>query len=219
MGIKNKLIEWDDQVEFDTIQEFVLENYSEHFSGPAFDGDSKKLKRWLIKQEDIVYDRANDKFSANPSAIAKDEKINPKEGKFTITTTEDENLLLIYIVNEKRLAWLIDIEDTSDVYNLFGKSNKFPAKVVLGNAREGKILDKGIITLGVQRHGYHEFKIQGDKFDTRLHLRVVPLNDKKHWVVWTGTKQTMLESKEDDGLWDITEDRYKNLPLPEGNPA
>tara|TARA_R110002012_G_scaffold12877_5_gene56518 strand:- start:472 stop:3018 length:2547 start_codon:yes stop_codon:yes gene_type:complete len=219
MAIKNKLIEWDDQVEFDKIQEFVLENYIEHFEGPAFNSDVKKLKKWLIRQEDIVYDRANDKFTVNPTDIAKDEKVNPKEGKFTITTTEDDNLLLIYVVNDKRLAWLIDIEDTSDVYNLFGKSNKFPAKIVLGNAREGKMLDKGIITLGVQRHGYHEFKIQGDKFDTRLHLRVVPLNDKKHWVVWTGTKQTMLESKEDDGLWDITEDRYKNLPLPEGNPA
>ena len=219
MAIKNKLIEWEEPVEFDKIQEFVLENYIDHFKGPAFNSDVKKLKKWLIRQEDIVYHRTNDIFSVNPTDIAKDEKVNPKEGKFTITTTEDDNLLLIYVVNDKRLAWLIDIEDSSDIYNLFGKSNKFPAKIVLGNARESKILDKGIITLGVQRDGYHEFKLAGDKFDTRLHIRVVPLNDEKHWVVWTGKKQTMLESKDDDGLWDITEDRYKNLPLPEGNPA
>lgn len=219
LSIKNKLMQWDEPVSLEKILKFIMENHKEPFEGPAFNGDAKKFKKWLIRQEDIVYNREQDNFVANPNMIAKDDKVNPKEGKFTVSTTEDDNLLLIYIINDKRLAWLIDIEDSSDIYNLFGKSNKFPAKIVLGNARESKVLDEGIITLGVQKQGYHEFKLNGEKFDTRLHIRVVPLDGNKHWIVWTGKKQTMLDSKDDAGLWDITEDRYKNLTLPEDDSA
>ena len=61
--------------------------------------------------------------------------------------------------------------------------------------------------------------MEGDKFETRLHLRVVPIDEKDTWITWTGKKQTMLNENEDKGIWDITEDRYKKLDLPDGESA
>ena len=75
------------------------------------------------------------------------------------------------------------------------------------------MLDSGEIELGVQRHGYHEYKINGDKFETRLHFRVVPVKEQDTWVVWTGIKQKMLDKDKDEGIWDITEDRHKKLTM------
>ena len=67
--------------------------------------------------------------------------------------------------------------------------------------------------MGVQKHCYHEYKLEGDKFDTRLHLRVIPVKKQDTWLAWTGIKQKMLERSDDEGIWDITEDRYKKLTM------
>jgi len=75
-------------------------------------------------------------------------------------------------------------------------------------------LDGGSIELGVQKDGYHEYRLDGDKFQTRMHLRVVPLDEQKTWIAWTGRKQEMLEEKEDEGVWKITDDKYVDLPFP-----
>ena len=74
-------------------------------------------------------------------------------------------------------------------------------------------MDKGKIELGVQKDGYHEYRINGDKFETRLHFRVVPVKEQDKWLVWTGFKQEMLDSSEDKGLWDISEDSHKKLTM------
>ena len=105
-----------------------------------------------------------------------------------------------------------DIEDTEDIFNLFGKAGKFPAEIAESIKGE-KVLDKGKIELGVQKHGYHEYRIDGDKFDTRLHFRVVPVNEQDTWLVWTGYKQEMLDKKENKGIWDLSEDRFKKLTM------
>jgi hypothetical protein len=110
------------------------------------------------------------------------------------------------------MVWIIDIKDSEDIYNLFGKSGKFPAQIG-ERSQPSKLLDKGALTLGVQKHGYHEYKLDGDKFKTRLHFRVVPVQDQDKWIVWTGVKQKMLDTKEDEGIWDITEDRFKKLTM------
>jgi hypothetical protein len=41
----------------------------------------------------------------------------------------------------------------------------------------------------------------------------VPIDGEDSWVVFTGIKQEMLDSSEDDGLIDITKDRNKKLTL------
>ena len=219
LSIKNKLIEIDEPVKFEEILEFVKEHHMDRFESTAFDGDVKRFKKWLITQEDIVYDKTNETFTANNEMIEKQPKKNPKEGNYIIQKREDGNLELIINTSEKTMAWLFDIETTSDVYNLFGKSGKFPAKIITSGVKEGKVIDSGKIILGVQKDGYHEYKLEGDKFDTRLHVRVVPLDGKDTWVTWTGKKQTMLDSKEDEGVWDITLDRYNKLDLPESESA
>jgi|TARA_B100000035_G_scaffold211741_1_gene181369 hypothetical protein len=219
LSIKNKLIEIDEPVKFEEVLEFVKEHHMDRFESTAFDGDVKRFKKWLITQEDIVYDKTNETFTANNEMIEKQPKKNPKEGNYIIQKREDGNLELIIKTSEKTMAWLFDIETTSDVYNLFGKSGKFPAKIITSGVKEGKVIDSGKIILGVQKDGYHEYKLEGDKFDTRLHVRVVPLDGKDTWVTWTGKKQTMLDSKEDEGVWDITLDRYNKLDLPESESA
>ena len=78
-----------------------------------------------------------------------------------------------------------------------------------------KILDSGELIFGVQRDGYHEYRMEGDKFQSRIHFRVVPLDEKKSWIVFTGKKQEMLEDSSDEGIIDITKDKYSNLQLPE----
>ena len=66
----------------------------------------------------------------------------------------------------------------------------------------------------MQKNGYHEYKLNGDKFKTRLHFRVVPLKEKNTWVAWTGKKQTMIDTQGKQHMWDITEDKYAELPFP-----
>ena len=67
------------------------------------------------------------------------------------------------------------------------------------------------IKLGVQRHGYHEYFLKGKKFDTKLHLRVVPLKEQKQWLAFTSFEDKPVEPKSDDGIWDIREDKNKDL--------
>jgi hypothetical protein len=46
-----------------------------------------------------------------------------------------------------------------------------------------------------------------------LHFRVVPVDNEDTWVVWTGYKQEMLDKKENEDLWDISQDRFKKLTM------
>ena len=109
---------------------------------------------------------------------------------------------------------MIDIEKPTDIYELFGKSGKYPA-MVSEKIDSTKVLDKGELIFGVQRHGYHEYRMEGDKFQSRIHFRVVPLDEKKSWIVFTGKKQEMLDDSSDEGIIDIKQDKFSNLELPD----
>ena len=65
--------------------------------------------------------------------------------------------------------------------------------------------------MGVQREDYHEYFIKGDKFETKLHLRVVPLDGKKQWIAFSSFTNKPVEPKSDDGIWDINESDNKHL--------
>ena len=80
-------------------------------------------------------------------------------------------------IEDTRNAWTVDITELGDIYDLFGKSQKFPAIVAKKLGEHRKRIDSGELELGVQREGYHEYKINGDKFETRFHVRVVPLDE------------------------------------------
>ena len=69
--------------------------------------------------------------------------------------------------------------------------------------------------MGVQRHGYHEYALDGNKFETRFHVRVIPIDGKDVWLAWTGIKQEMVEPESDEGIWDITQDKNASLTYEE----
>ena len=224
IGIRNEIIERGKPLNIDKIEEFVVTNYPKTYD-ELYNSDDGRLMSWLKQQEDLIYEHPN-KFDAKKDVLEKDVEIKKRQetnkfddkssnlGEFSVVLTDDNNLNLIINYRDKKMAWLLDIEDSEDIYNLFGKSGKFPAMVLdkVGTAK--KTIDKGELEIGVQRNGYHEYRLDGNKFQTRLHIRIVPLNEQKRWLAWTGKKQEMLDRKADDGVWDITEDKYADVELP-----
>ena len=176
-----------------------------------FDGDSLKLSKYLHKgAEDIHYNKSNKKFEADEDVLEKYETPEDmREGKFKLYLRKDENLNLA-IQLDKPMIWNIRINNVDDVFNLFGKSKKFPAQIEK-NSDKTKLIDEGDITLGVQRHGYHEYFLVGNKFESKLHFRVVPMEGAKYWVAFTSVKQAPVDKESDDGVWDIYADKYENL--------
>ena len=192
------------------ILEYITEEMSEETEA-LWNNNAKKLKNWMNDHDEFV-PMPNSKFTFNQSKIIKKDTDESSAGIYKLIIRKDDNINLVIDVNDKKMAWTIDIKDTEDIYNLFGKAGKYPAEIADG-VQEGKLLDRGEIELGVQKHGYHEYKLSGDKFDTRLHFRVVPVKEQDTWLVWTGFKQKMLDTKKDAGIWDITEDRFKKLTM------
>ena len=201
----------EDGLEIEKIFEYLKKTIPD-ITSALWDNDKVKLRNWMNDHDEFI-PLTKTKFQANVDKLVKvTEDPNPKEGTYRMFMRKDDNVDLEIEAGDKKLHWTIDIEDSEDIYNLFGKSGKFPAMVAT-NAQPKKLLDKGEIVLGVQKHGYHEYKLDGDKFKTRLHFRVIEVDGEKKWLVWTGIKQEMLESDDDAGIWDITEDRFKKLTL------
>lgn len=218
VAIRNDLLKYGDNPKpFDKIVEFVTKNYAELFD-ELFEGEPNKLMTWMKKQGNMQYVKPNS-FQAKDDILEKDieelkkKSETPTEATFKIYQRDDDNLDFVINAEDEKMGWTIDIEDTEDVFNLFGKSGKFPA-IVSKNLNEDKLLDSGDLELGVQKDGYHEYRLDGDKFQTRMHVRVVPLDEQKAWIAWTGRKQEMLDKKEDKGVWKISEDKYADLPFP-----
>jgi hypothetical protein len=182
-----------------------------------FDGDIRKLKKYCIKQiaeepgEPIwYYNQKTDKFSKSDILHKYETPKNLRSGQFKLYARKDENLNLAILLEDKTMIWNIRINSIDDVFNLFGKSKKFPAQVE-ENMDKTKLIDEGDITLGVQRHGYHEYFLEGNKFESKLHFRVVPMEGEEYWVAFTSVKQKPVEEETDDGVWDIYADKNKKL--------
>ena len=215
IGVR-KILENQPPMEYKDIEEKVVDElgdeYLEHFQEKG-----RTLLGWMKEQDDFVQ-HSGKKFSLNPSNMKKDEEDSENTGSFEVRQREDGNIDFIIEVGEERMAWFIDLDDPTDIYELFGKSGKYPA-MVSEQIDSTKVLDSGELILGVQRHGYHEYKMEGKKFQTRIHFRVVPLNEKKSWIVFTGTQQKMLDNESDEGIINIEDDKYSNLELPEPAPS
>jgi hypothetical protein len=180
---------------------------------------SARLKDWLEdrgKDHGVLF--RNNKFVHDPNKIMAEIKKYEtpeeyQEGEFKIYLRDDENLNLVIKLKKETLNWFIDLEEDEDIFNLFGKATKYPA-MVAKDINKKKVIDEGKIKLGVQRSGYHEYFLEGNKFETKIHFRVVPANDGKMWIAWTGYKQSPADKDKDKGLWNIYEDGYNELPLP-----
>ena len=77
--------------------------------------------------------------------------------------------------------------------------------------RSLKIVDKLIIAVSNDYSKEYLFEPNIDKFETKLHLRVVPLDGKKQWIAFSSFTNKPVEPKSDDGIWDINESDNKHL--------
>ena len=128
-----------------------------------------KFTKWMDDYDDFIRVTATT-YKDNELKVIKDEESSENTGVYRLYVRKDDNIELLINYKGKSMAWIIDIEDTEDIYNLFGKAGKFPAQVGT-KSQPDKLLDKGEIVLGVQKHGYHEYKIDGDKFKTCSYQR------------------------------------------------
>jgi len=217
VGIKNFLEEQpENTATLDEILDYISKDKGlSRLYEDIFDSKSRELKEFLTNQADEITYSTNNKFVADDSVIEKDDSDyktpkNYRNGKFKLYLRKDENLSLTFMLDDVKLGWEIDIKSVDDVFDLFGKAGKYPAQVQRTVSKE-KLIDEGDVELGVQRHGYHEYFIKGDKFDTKLHLRVIPLKGQKQWLAFTSFEDEPVDPKSDDGIWDIREDKNKDL--------
>jgi len=138
---------------------------------------------------------------------------NYRKGQFKLYSREDDNITFAIKVDDESMFWTIDLENDEEMFDLFGAAGKYPAEVSK-NIERGKIIDAGDIELGVQKDGYHEYFLKGNKFETKLHIRVIKVEGKEMWLAWTGYKQTPADKDGDEGRWNIYQDRYNKLPIP-----
>ena len=217
VGIKNFLEEQpENTATLDEILDYISKDKGlSRLYEDIFDSKSRELKEFLTNQANEITYSTNNKFVADDSVIEKDDSDyktpkNYRNGKFKLYLRKDENLSLTFMLDDVKLGWEIDIKSVDDVFDLFGKAGKYPAQVQRTVSKE-KLIDEGDVELGVQRHGYHEYFIKGDKFDTKLHLRVIPLKGQKQWLAFTSFEDEPVDPKSDDGIWDIREDKNKDL--------
>jgi ATP-dependent DNA ligase len=195
----------------------LVKNYPSLYED-VLESSSKKLKLWSDNRDGIGFDN-NKLFAENDKIIQESilkEYKTPKEhrqGEFKIYSREDEMVNIVMKLGKETINWLIQLDNDEELFDLFGKAGKYPAEVAQSFERE-KVIDSGKVELGVQRHGYHEYFLEGNKFETKLHIRMIPVKGKRMWLAWTGYKQEPADKDSDEGIWNIYEDNFKETKLP-----
>ena len=69
----------------------------------------------------------------------------------------------------------------------------------------------------MQNDGYHEYFLKGNKFETKLHIRLIPVDNVPMWLAWTGYKQEPADTDSDTGKWNIYEDKHSKTSIPREN--
>ena len=169
------------------VLQFMIRENQEDFER-EFDSDKNTFYTWLLTQEGFTVAHKQLVIDEFEEPIKKGENFDAK----LISVEED----LITKDNDTFKIFRRKDENLDFIININGEVRAWT------------------INIGLQKHGYHEYKIIGDKFETRIHFRVIPVDEKKSWLVWTGKKQKMLElSDNNKDLWDIKEDKHANLKL------
>jgi len=136
-----------------------------------------------------------------------------REGEFKLYARKDDNLNMVMSLGDETINWLIDTENEEEMFDLFGAAGKYPAEVAQNTDKE-KLVDGGKVKLGIQRNGYHEYFLDGNKFETKFHVRYLPVGDEKMWLAWTGYKQKPADKEGDEGLWNIYDDKFSKEKIP-----
>ena len=201
------------------LHNYLVKNVSSLYED-ILESDSKKLKNWTENRDGIGFEEGklfaeNDKILLETDSIMKEYKTPEKyqSGKFKIYARQDDNVNVVMKLGDETINWNIDLDDEEELFDLFGKAGKYPAEVARSFERE-KVIDSGEVKLGVQKNGYHEYFLEGNKFQTKLHIRVIPVKGKRMWLAWTGYKQEPADEESDAGLWNIYEDKFSKLTIP-----
>ena len=204
------------------LHNYLVKNVSSLYED-ILESDSKKLKNWTENRDGIGFEEGklfaeNDKILLETDNIMKEYKTPEKyqSGKFKIYARQDDNVNVVMKLGDETINWNIDLDDEEELFDLFGKAGKYPAEVARSFERE-KVIDSGEVKLGVQKNGYHEYFLEGNKFQTKLHIRVIPVKGKRMWLAWTGYKQEPADEESDAGLWNIYEDKFSKLTIPTEN--
>lgn len=193
-------------------------------AGPQFGGilynEDKEEFYWdgitLLKDPEEEEEITESNFDDDTDTIKIDRKTPDKyeDGEYEIWRREDGDLNLLLELHNRKLMWRIEQDTTDDLFNLFGKADKFMAEVDK-TLDKGKLLDKGVVKLGSQRDGYHEYILTGDLHKGKMHFRIVTMGGNLKWITWTGYEQEPTLESSDEGLWDITQDRHKSITYSE----
>ena len=176
------------------------------------DGGFKELRAWANQREHIEF--KDNKLHGD--AILKADYKTPekyREGQFKLYSRKDDNLNMVMKLGDETINWVIDTQNEEEMFDLFGAAGKYPAEVAQNIDRE-KTVDSGTVKLGIQRDGYHEYFLEGNKFETKFHVRYLPVGDNKMWLAWTGYEQKPADKEGDEGLWNIYEDKFSDKKIP-----
>ena len=185
------------------LHNFLAGNHAGDYES-VLESDKNRLGSWVQASEGMSY--SNGKISVDDSEIQKESE----KAEFKVYSRKDGNLDFIVNYKGENLSWYIDLDSDDDIFSLFGKATKFPAQISTNVSKE-KLIDLGEAEIGVQRHGYHEYILNGNKFETKIHFRVVPVEGKDMWLAWTGYEQKPVDKDTDEGIWNIYEDKFKGL--------
>ena len=201
------------------VHNFLVKNHKKKYQD-ILESKESRVKDWFENRDGISFDAKTKKLFADNDKILMDtikkEYETPEKyrsGKFKIYLRDDDNLNIVMKLGDESINWMVRLDSQDDVFELFGKAGKFPA-IVAKNISKRKLIDSGDVKLGVQKEGYHEYFLDGNKFETKLHVRMLEVKGKRMWLAWTGYEQKPADTDSDKGLWNIYEDKYSSLKLP-----
>ena len=199
------------------LHNFLVKKYPNLYED-ILESNSSKIKDWAEQRDGISFDgnklyAESDKIMGEEAIIKYKTPSEYRKGQFKIYSRQDDQVNIVMKLDDETINWLVNTENEEELFDLFGKAGKYPAEVAESFERE-KVIDSGEVELGVQRDGYHEYFLKGNKFQTKLHIRLVPVKGVKMWVAWTGYKQEPADKENDKGQWNIYEDKFNSVKIP-----
>ena len=164
----------------------------------------KKMKQRLMEAGDAYGIKGKDRFFYDDKVLAKMEE---KEAEFMMWLGKDEKIYFTVKHEDFDNNWAVDIESKDNIYDFLGEAGKYPVELV-SVIQDDMLIDKGNLMLGAQRHGYHEYILNGKDIQSKLHIRYLPVKEEKMWLAWTGYETKPTPEDSDEGLNDARADKF-----------
>ena len=164
----------------------------------------RSMKNRLMEVGDAYGIKGKDRFFYDGNVL---NKMSEKEAEFMMWLGKDEKIYFTIKHEDFENNWAVDIESKDNIYDFLGEAGKYPVELV-STVQDDMIIDKGNLMLGAQRHGYHEYILNGKDVQSKLHIRYLPVKDEKMWLAWTGYETEPTPESSDDGLNDARADKY-----------